>query len=59
MDDNDENRDGKGRRPQKVILKVMLEQKGAEKELAQTIAVRCKDSSFWPDCFLCQLKKKK
>ena len=44
MDDNDENRDGKGRRPQKVILKVMLEQKGAEKELAQTIAVRCKDS---------------
>ena len=51
--------DGKGRRPHKVILKVMLEQKGAEKELAQTIAVRCKDSAFWSVCFMCQLKKVK
>ena len=37
----------------------MLEQKGAEKELAQTIAVRCKDSAFWSVCFMCQLKKSK
>ena len=59
MDDNDEKRDGKGRRPPTVILRVMLEQKGAEKELAQTIAVRCKDSAFWSVCFMCQLKNSK
>ena len=53
MDDNGEKTDGKGRRPHTVILGK------EEKELAQTIAVRCKDSAIWSVCFMCQLKKVK